>query len=86
MLALRLRHHGQAGVLLLSKYLQRRRLKYWTARSWASAAALVSNVPRFRRLPVSGFFLRDAGEVVLPKFQLCSQKPLLMPVLASEAD
>src|SRR6185369_13910193 len=34
-------------------------LKYWTARSWRSAAARVANVPRLRRLPVRAFFLRE---------------------------
>lgn len=35
------------------------RLKNWTARSWACAAFLVLNVPRLRRRPVLGFFLRE---------------------------
>src|SRR5689334_22615829 len=34
-------------------------LKYWTARSCFSAASLVSNVPRFRRLPVFASALRE---------------------------
>src|SRR6266542_226094 len=35
------------------------RLKYWTARSWRSAAARDANVPRLRRFPVEGSFLRE---------------------------
>jgi hypothetical protein len=35
------------------------RLKYWTARSCFSAASFVSNVPRFRRLPVFASALRE---------------------------
>src|SRR5687768_11713398 len=35
------------------------RLKNCTARSCFSAAARVRNVPRLRRLPVFGFFLRE---------------------------
>jgi len=35
------------------------RLKNWTARSCFFAAALVLNVPRFRRFPVVGFFFRE---------------------------
>ena len=35
------------------------RLKYWTARSCFSAAARVSNVPRFLRFPVFGSTLRE---------------------------
>ena len=35
------------------------RLKYWTARSCFSAASLVSNVPRFLRLPVFASALRE---------------------------
>ena len=34
-------------------------LKYCTALSWSSAAFRVRNVPRFRRLPVLAFFLRE---------------------------
>ena len=34
-------------------------LKYCTARSCASAALRVLNVPKLRRLPVLGFFLRE---------------------------
>jgi len=36
-----------------------RRLKNCTARSCFSAAARLGNVPRLRRLPVLGFFLRE---------------------------
>jgi len=36
-----------------------RRLKYWTAFSCFFAAARVLKVPRFRRLPVFGFFFRE---------------------------
>jgi hypothetical protein len=35
------------------------RLKNWTARSCFFAAAIEENVPKFRRLPVLGFFLRE---------------------------
>jgi hypothetical protein len=35
------------------------RLKYWTARSWRSAAARLEKVPRFRRFPVRGSILRE---------------------------
>src|SRR5205814_92922 len=35
------------------------RLKNWTARSCFLAAARLLNVPRLRRLPVFGFFLRE---------------------------
>src|SRR5580704_11190684 len=35
------------------------RLKYCTARSCFSAAARLSKVPRLRRRPVFGFFLRE---------------------------
>jgi len=35
------------------------RLKYCTARSRFLAAARVLNVPKFLRLPVLGFFLRE---------------------------
>ena len=35
------------------------RLKNWTARSCRAAAARDENVPRLRRLPVEGFFLRE---------------------------
>jgi hypothetical protein len=35
------------------------RLKYWTARSWASADFRVSKVPKLRRLPVFGSLLRE---------------------------
>jgi hypothetical protein len=35
------------------------RLKNWTARSCACAASRVLNVPRLRRFPVLGFFLRE---------------------------
>jgi hypothetical protein len=35
------------------------RLKYCTARSCFSAAARVLKMPRFRRVPVLGFFLRE---------------------------
>ena len=35
------------------------RLKYCTACSCRSARPLVSNVPRFLRFPVFGFFLRE---------------------------
>src|SRR5215813_3182327 len=35
------------------------RLKNCTARSWASAALRVRNVPRFRRLPVLGLRFRE---------------------------
>jgi hypothetical protein len=35
------------------------RLKYCTARSWASAFSRVANVPRLRRLPVFASFLRE---------------------------
>jgi hypothetical protein len=38
---------------------QPRRLKNWTARSCFIAASLVLNVPKLRRLPVWGFFLRE---------------------------
>ena len=40
---------------------QPRDLKNWTARSWASAARRVRNVPRLRRLPVFGFRLRRSS-------------------------
>src|ERR1700692_1996235 len=45
--------------LRLLKVLQRARLKYCTARSCFCAAARVLKVPRLRRLPVFGFFLRE---------------------------
>ncbi len=35
------------------------RLKYCTARSCFSASARVAKVPRFRRVPVRGFFFRE---------------------------
>jgi hypothetical protein len=38
---------------------QRARLKNCTARSCFSAAALLLKVPRFRRLPVRGFFFSE---------------------------
>ena len=39
------------------------RLKYWTSRSCFSAALRVVKVPRLRRLPVLGFFLRGIEPV-----------------------
>lgn len=44
-----------------------RRLKNCTAFSCFFAAALVVNVPRFRRFPVLGFFLRENNRY-LPDF------------------
>jgi hypothetical protein len=41
------------------EYNRQRRLKYCTAFSCFFAAARVLNVPRFRRLPVLGFFFRE---------------------------
>ena len=43
-----------------------RRLKNWTAFSCFFAAALVLNVPRFRRFPVLGFFLREYNRYFPP--------------------
>jgi hypothetical protein len=43
------------------------RLKYWMARSCFSAAARVSNVPRFLRLPVLASTLREYSRY-LPDF------------------
>jgi hypothetical protein len=40
-------------------FVNQARLKNWTARSCFFAAALVLKVPRFLRLPVFGFFLRE---------------------------
>ena len=57
-----LRYHAKNPVFLVkseSRTHQRARLKNWTARSCFSAAARVANVPRLRRLPVFGFFLRE---------------------------
>ena len=43
------------------------RLKYWTAFSCFFAATLVWKVPRLRRFPVFGFFLREYNRY-LPDF------------------
>ncbi len=46
-------------LLFLTAMGPHRPLKYWTARSWASAARRLANVPRFRRLPLLASFLRE---------------------------
>src|ERR1700722_10757777 len=64
-----------------------RRLKYWTARSCFSAAARVSNVPRFRRRFVRGSILREYSRY-LPELSLRIMRPSLTtttPDLASTA-
>lgn len=48
------RSTGSRRSLSLSKDYPCRRLKNWISRSCFSAASRVSNVPRFRRLPVLG--------------------------------
>src|SRR5579862_5061088 len=60
-----------AAIKVMSAYAARAqpRLKYCTALSWASAACLVANVPRLRRLPVFAFFLREYNRY-LPSFIL----------------
>src|SRR5579862_6858339 len=60
-----------AAIKVMSAYAARAqpRLKYCTALSWASAACLVENVPRLRRLPVFAFFLREYKRY-LPSFIL----------------
>ena len=50
---------GLAGHSPLKQCAQARRLKYCTARSCFSAALRLSNVPRFRRLPVFGSIFRE---------------------------
>ena len=48
-----------AFLLLFRTHLNQCRLKNCTWRSWRSAASRESKVPRFRRLPVEGFLLRE---------------------------
>ncbi len=50
---------GNKRLLVSEAKLPQRALKYCTARSCVSAAFLVLKVPRFRRLPVLGSFLRE---------------------------
>src|SRR5450631_2071737 len=61
-------------------------LKYWTAFSWASAAGLVVNVPRFLRFPVLAFFLREYKRYS-PVFSLriIRKVPLNFPVLPANS-